>query len=882
MATFIEIRGEMDKAQALLSVARGSAEHGAMTSVFRLSPNDFSAIPGAPFAFWAGSKVRTAFQTLPPFELAERQQAARCGLGTLDDFRFLRGWWELPYRATWPGLARGGRSSRHYQVFNTCIRWHEIGRELKTFVEMRVGSASRKIQSEDFYFREGLSWPLRGVFFTAHAVPAGCIFSVAGKMAFTPVDILLPALGLFNSRVFDALLRVSAGRVVGVQYESGLIGRVPTAPLHGEGALELGLCAARSWSLKRHLDTVTETSHAFYLPALAQSVGPDLTTRSAEWSAQVTWTQSELLRIQAEIDDIAFRLYGIDGEDRARIEAESGTTPPVALVGEDVDLSEPLAEPEAREEADDDEDDDTSAADASTLTTELLSWCMGVAFGRFDLRLATGERPAPSEPGPFDPLPARSPGMCADDALAAEVLVDDEGHPDDLVSRITGVFTAIFPDPEAHLDEAARLVGAPDLRIWLRRSFFPFHLKRYSKSRRKAPIWWPLSTSSGSYTVWVAWPRLTRDTLFRLVSDFVTPKLNLEIRRLTSLKQESGLTPTRAQAVALAGQEDFVAELTGLRDELAMIAPLWNPVHDDGVVLHAALLWRVFRDAGWQKECRERWDGLIAAKYDWAHIAMHLWPERVVPKCRVDRSLAIAHGLESLFWVEDGGKWRLREDEESEARRLVALLTDPYLLRQFEKLRAYASTHGATAGWWAELRDGRHDDEPVALALWPERVMRKCQADSRLAERHGMPTLYRRAFTDPVKKGKMTWADELLVRFPDEMARLTAAFDEATRLLADATEWSGFWTGLDAGTFDSFALAKLVRPAEVVAAARADLAFAEKHAIADRFWIDGRKRIAPDDEATNAMASRASAAIKSSLRAFMQAPAPVRSGRGKG
>jgi hypothetical protein len=40
---------------------------------------------------------------------------------------------------------------------------------------------------------------------------------------------------------------------------------------------------------------------------------------------------------------------------------------------------------------------------------ELLSWSVGVAFGRFDLRLATGERELPAEPDPFDRLPARSP-----------------------------------------------------------------------------------------------------------------------------------------------------------------------------------------------------------------------------------------------------------------------------------------------------------------------------------------------------------------------------------------------------------------------------------------------------------------------------------------
>ena len=32
---------------------------------------------------------------------------------------------------------------------------------------------------------------------------------------------------------------------------------------------------------------------------------------------------------------------------------------------------------------------------------------------------------------------------------------------------------------------------------------------------------------------------------------------------------------------------------------------------------------------------------------------MHLWPERVVPKCAEDASLAVAHGLDEIFWRKD-------------------------------------------------------------------------------------------------------------------------------------------------------------------------------------------------------------------------------------
>ena len=66
-----------------------------------------------------------------------------------------------------------------------------------------------------------------------------------------------------------------------------------------------------------------------------------------------------------------------------------------------------------------------------------------------------------------------------------------------------------------------------------------------------------------------------------------------------------------------------------------------------------APLWRLVpQHKPWQKELKSKWDELAAGKYDWAHLAMHLWPERVVPKCATDRSLAIAHGLEDVFWVK--------------------------------------------------------------------------------------------------------------------------------------------------------------------------------------------------------------------------------------
>lgn len=91
----------------------------------------------------------------------------------------------------------------------------------------------------------------------------------------------------------------------------------------------------------------------------------------------------------------------------------------------------------------------------------------------------------------------------------AGVLVDDQGHPHDLARLVEEVFTRVD------------VLVPEDVRRWVQRDFFAFHLQRYSKSRRKAPIYLPLSTASGSYTLWVYYPSLNNQTLFTVVNDFL-------------------------------------------------------------------------------------------------------------------------------------------------------------------------------------------------------------------------------------------------------------------------------------------------------------------------------------------------------------------------
>ena len=465
---FLRLLAEDDKGAGLADVCGRLRQGETDPRLFEVAPGTFDAVPGKPFAYWVSSKLISLFALFGRFD----EQVETCrGMSTLDDFRFIRCWWEVDYsiypRKRWVSYSKGEENVPFYDGVRTVAKWIDDGSEVKAYVEKKVGSASRTVQSQSRYFHAGLTWVRRTHRLCLRPLPKGTIFSGGSQAMFPKMD-LLPILGLAASSIFDDLTKLSAGRTGdAVQFEPGMLARVPMPRInsqYSQSARHLGQLADRAWSLNRTRDSISETSHAFLLPmALRPRLG-DFDPPAIE---------AELARIQAEIDAIAFDLYGFSEADRQAASGRDGA---------------------AEADADEDEavDDETDGVDQASSIDALLSWAIGVAFGRFDWRLATGEREPPPEPDPFDPLPAKSPGMLPEGAepfhVHPGILVDDPGHPHDLAHLVEEVL--------ARVD-----VAAPnDVRRWLQRDFFPFHLQRYSKSRRKAPIYWPLSTASGSYT----------------------------------------------------------------------------------------------------------------------------------------------------------------------------------------------------------------------------------------------------------------------------------------------------------------------------------------------------------------------------------------------
>src|SRR5205085_1208485 len=146
--------------------------------------------------------------------------------------------------------------------------------------------------------------------------------------------------------------------------------------------------------------------------------------------------------LQSEIDDAAFAAYMIAPEDRALIEVEESA--------KRLRHSNASVEPRQTKEEEDEEDDEAGDDLAVNGGTDaLFSWLVGAAFCRFDVRLATGERGIPPDPEPFDPVPVRSPGMFPMDDSSInqpDILVDDEGHQDDLAQHVHNLAERVHVD----------------------------------------------------------------------------------------------------------------------------------------------------------------------------------------------------------------------------------------------------------------------------------------------------------------------------------------------------------------------------------------------------------------------------------------------------
>ena len=634
---FIDLVDLPDRDKRLLAEVRSPQRvHDAPLRSFRF-------LPLARFLYWLPSRLWEVFAVAPPIENAAC--TPRYGLTTLDDQRFCRLSFEVTSaqigpKNSWSFMSKGGDVFPYGGVSNAVVRWQDDAAEMAEVNRQSNGQIAQTRRASKYYFRPAIAYSNRSVQFSVRWHPANFAFSVRG-----PVVVPLHAsqaylLGFFNSRLVRALVQMQTASQT---YTSGVLKELRWIEPDANTQVSVEQCARSAFdSVRLRLATV-ETDPLFEgLIARTSSDTPTRYCSYQSWRKQfVGELNSHLRSVQLKLDAMVAALYGVASADIARCERV-----------DDADMESREFPPPFG----------FALSDAEALA----SYLFGVALGRWTVRLA-GNLPALDSSAPSIP-PATSEGESA-----FSILVDDEGHQDDLVLRVIGAMPQVLSASTEHDIALLKRELGTNLRTWFSRSYFARHISVYSAVGRKAPLYWQLATLSGRYSVWLYYHRVSRDTLYRLLNEYATPKLKHEERKLANLIQDAGSNPSASKRMQIEEQERFVSELLAFSNEVARVAPLWNPNLNDGVIINFAPLWRLVpQNRAWQNECRKTWDALCKGDYDWAHLAMSLWPERVVLKCARDRSLAIAHDLEDVFWSEDSdGKGRSRKVEQTEVEKLI-------------------------------------------------------------------------------------------------------------------------------------------------------------------------------------------------------------------
>jgi len=580
--------------------------------------SDFDALPTAPFAYWVSTSIMQLYKTAKSLE--ESVLESRAGLQTSDDFRFCRLWWEVPLRhRSWKPFAKGGEFSPFWDDIHLVVNWDDAGREMKTFHREVLGySESRLIRSEVDYFRPGLNYPWRtSRGFAPRLLPAGCIFAAQGS-AILPkrtdenwVETCFLALACLNSQPYQQFMSIGVGAIEGAarSYQVGQVQRLPwpdvlnTPTSERRSLIALG---RQEYLRRRSEDLSDETTRSFEGLDLGSDTRASANVEDLSHEADVL--VRKLLNLSVVVDEAPSQIVEVGEENAVDLADNEGRQ----WVGKEV---------------------------------AALSYAVGVLLGRWNVRAMAIQCVPVWLDDPFAALSTCPPGMLQDAKgdPAGEapdgyplginwdgILVEDADHSDDIVRGVQGVLELIWgQQADAIEKEACEILGVNGLRDYFRKpskgGFWDSHIARYSKSRRKAPIYWLLQSSKKNYAIWLYYHRLDKDLLFKALVNYVEPKIRMETTRVDTLRRQAAAGESGKEAKRLAKdverREDFLSELRDFEDKLRRAANLHlEPDLNDGVVLNIAPLHEL---VPW-KEAKKYWEELLAGEYEWSSIAKQL------------------------------------------------------------------------------------------------------------------------------------------------------------------------------------------------------------------------------------------------------------------
>ena len=545
----------------------------------------------------------------------------------------------------WCPYAKGGEYNPYWGDLHLLVNWLNNGNEIKSYT-YPTGKQKSVVRNESYYYKMGLTYPERTTSdWSPRVLPMNSIFSVKGQAIFFEDEqkihsFLLSAYTRGFKFIIDTFFGSGDASVSGSaakDYRSGLINELPLVDFKNSfpcvkislEQIKLNLIISTFYETSSYFNSVFTITPKYHLTLL---------DHFREFYTYYLSNRLSSLTVHYSYENIVHKFLGFEDESLKLIDNYVGPHPISYKIYDEKDIKlevsrlwqqneyeiikECVEKLGARRQI-------TKKSFLADRKLELishllqcnpqsiidvikenniynkqefknsikghLSYYFGGIWGRWNFDKNFNNDFKIEDLNPFNELPTRAPGRLTETDIYSfsyekdSILVDEENNELDVIKNLRKAIEYLWKENTSLIeDEIIHYLEINSLRNYFQNSnnFFDDHLKAYSKSRRKAPIYWPLSTSSESYTLWIYYDRLNDQTIYKCLNNFIEPKINSIIKSLDIMNNKLNTLDKIFSRQEFDNLNSLLNELKEMKVTMQDIINLpYKPNLNDGVLI---------------------------------------------------------------------------------------------------------------------------------------------------------------------------------------------------------------------------------------------------------------------------------------------------------
>ena len=568
---FVRLTDSDDKISSLNEVTQNQRSGYSPNNVYSLNQESFREIDRNPFIYWFGQEVLQLFVDEPNLgQVAEVME----GLGTGDDDKYIRNWWEINQdrigdQYFW--FARSGDGDLYYESYEQTVLWENDGKEIRNYSGSRIGNT-------EYYGEPGITFRDFAKHFTARIHKEDYIFSNKAHFVYTgDRDTDYRYLGYMSSSLSRFIMN---GLNPGLNFKSGDGARLPISPNALEDT-QVEELIPRAIEAQQEKCALEETKPDFDSIILFEKY-PGIQYHKDILDAKVSV-------IHGKVDDIVFESYGMSDKTQKRAYDELPTNlyhyPHISGIG-----GQPTDELQLKTENQSEEEiksiissiKEEIGKDLREISESLEISPYTIAELRKEYDLYTSEERENWAGSILSCYLGCIMGKWELDGLSPVsdgIIVFGEESNQSVQEYIRQCLEITFEDPDRIYDRLTSDLGKDPI-DWLQNSFFRYHhCKEYRRRGQRIPVYWHLESQNRSFSCFIYYHNIDENTLPKLRGQYLDPRIN---------KLENELETLNAQTSSDDPDKELLKRKEKVQDDLNDIVEFRDTIDemiDDGVTV---------------------------------------------------------------------------------------------------------------------------------------------------------------------------------------------------------------------------------------------------------------------------------------------------------